>query len=358
MQTTNPLAIKTTSADAHTLRAYWVIVGLDLLLIAASAAMSYSYFAMLFEHTRLPEGAVITLSVLITTLLSVAIGYLMNMTVASYLRRIWQPQNNNIMVLLIVLVAWDAYGNIVGTPSLLEAATKEAAFVAPTYPAQAELDRLKAEAADIQEKNTDKRQNRTFIQKGYRKQFTVLQDAVSEHEKKKAELFAAANADFETAREQRKQHLAAANVGLRYFNIAAYFVMLILTFAKNRIEISVDERESRNISSRPREISSRRSEISAKRPISRAISRPEISGVAAKIGYDSPRVVELSPEISEDELSHMSADALRMMRKAASQKLSLAQTRLRNGGGNRETSELNAAAAVATIRKIDKILNA
>jgi len=272
------LRIKPSDATNHDVTSYYVVVALDLLLLLASAAFSYSYFKLFFDMTRLPDEWGTALAIMLTAAQSIAIGWLLDSLMYAYTRRTWASKHSSLALLCAALIVYDLYANFQGIPALSENSVRMAEFKAPAYPAQAEYDRVKGEADAIGARNTYK--GNTWIAGPDKATYKALQKQVAFHEGEMARLSETAAASYAEGQEKTKSRLAAMQSGLTWFNAAAYLLIFILLKAKHKLEQDAEENQGATIPALPSQ--------PAMAPVARQQrTRPQAAPIVTGIGYNT-----------------------------------------------------------------------
>lgn len=212
---------------------FWVIVFLEYVIMAASAAFSWGYFSGFLKFTQVNENLSFWLAVALTVLQSVVIGIMLDQLVHSYVFDKWEDRHNYILAACLALMAWDVYANSQGVPELAEMTMKRSAFTTPPYPAQADYDRTVAELAELKR---HKWKGVSVHNAQNNADFAALEKKKAFHENQQTALLVQAQARYEAGLEDDKKIMASAISSMRWANLALYILAIILLLAKENIK--------------------------------------------------------------------------------------------------------------------------
>lgn len=219
--------------------AHLVITAFEYILMLASAAFSYSFFADFFGLINIPEGLNIAIAAGLTIGQSIAIDRVMNSVVHDVLENkgfnglSLKTYTNTF--LLVGMIAFDLFANFQGIPSLARSAMKEQAeFTPPAYAGTEQMEDVEFERDAIIKRNTYK--GNTFIPPADRKQYNALTAELTKHTEAKTALLANAQVKYEADTIAQQKRVVMATEFLGWFNVGAYLLMLLIVPAKHLME--------------------------------------------------------------------------------------------------------------------------
>lgn len=212
---------------------FWVIVFLEYVIMAASAAFSWGYFSGFLKFTQVNENLSFWLAVALTVLQSVVIGIMLDQLVHSYVFDKWEDRHNYILAACLALMIWDVYANSQGVPELAEMTMKRSAFTIPPYPAQGDYDRV---VSELNELKKPKWKGVSVHNAQNNADFAALEAKKALHETQQKVLLVEAQERYAAGLEDDKKIMASAISSMRWANLALYALAIILLLAKENIK--------------------------------------------------------------------------------------------------------------------------
>lgn len=331
-----------------------------MILSMASVAFSFKYFEGWFSHTLLPDWTRFALAGLATVLLSYMIGNLLNWVVASAIRGVWSMVLTVAAVLVGGLLAFDLYGNIVGGEMLAEVVIASAERGNFRYSEQQELDNLRAQVHRIDSTHTarnSKGEAQTWVSGAAKKEKNSLNQSIAYHEARKLKEQADFDSGYDKDVAKAEQRMHAANVGLYWFNLLMYIIMIGLYVLIHAIEVAVEIRTKNGHTHEAAIPGNEANNQSFKTYGKMTVPQNKMGYQQRKSNTIEMEVAPAEP-INDDELigGVGSRTYLNAALKKKKQELALAEYRIKNTPDTNGTNRANKEALLSEIAELESLM--